>query len=170
MRSISKLLGCITIFFLIVGLFWRVQKETERANFAEREVGIQADVIAKQVFHFNRFNKISAYTSNLNSLINAGTEKKVIQYREILRNEKTCDLPVPADVAGGLLEYAYRLRTSAMHAAPNGLDHPDINPASSSSLTYCQAVMWVGPLLAAIEKANNQLSGVRDIEYIRAAQ
>ena len=77
MRSISKLLGCITIFFLIVGLFWRVQKETERANFAEREVGIQADVIAKQVFHFNRFNKISAYTSNLNSLINAGTEKKL---------------------------------------------------------------------------------------------
>ena len=40
----------------------------------------------------------------LTPLIDTSTEKTVIEYREILRREKTCDLPVPADIAGGLLE------------------------------------------------------------------
>jgi hypothetical protein len=36
-----------------------------------------------------------------------------------------------------------------------------------ASLTYCQAVLWIKPLLAAIEKANNQLAGIREIEQDR---
>ncbi|HDG1691799.1 TPA: hypothetical protein PFE16_003303, partial [Kluyvera georgiana] len=36
--------------------------------------------------------------------------------------------------------------------------------AAASSITYCQAVLWINPLLAAIEKANNQLAGIREIE------
>jgi hypothetical protein len=68
-------------------------------------------------------------------------------------------LPVPADVANGLLNYANRLRASAMHI-PGTLTQPVIAPAASS-ITYCQAVLWVKPLLAAIEKANNQLAGIR---------
>jgi hypothetical protein len=65
---------------------------------------LQGTVIAAQAFNFNRFNQVADNASRLNSLIDASTDKTVIEYREILRREKTCDLPVPADVAGGLLQ------------------------------------------------------------------
>ena len=128
---------------------------------------LQGQVIAVQAFNFNRFNQVAENSSRLNSLIDAGTEKTVIEYREILRREKTCDLPVPADVAGGLLDYANRLRTGAMHTDSGNADATSDNTASSSSLTYCQAVLWIKPLLASIEKANNQLAGIRQIEQDR---
>ena len=128
---------------------------------------LQATVITTQAYNFNRFNQVAENASRLNSLIDAGAEKTIIDYREILRREKTCDLPVPADVAGGLLSYANRLRTSAMHADSGNANAAGDSAASASSITYCQAVLWINPLLAAIEKANNQLGGIRDIEQQR---
>ncbi len=89
---------------------------------------LQTAVITTQAFNFNRFNQIAENTNRLNSLIDAGTEKTIIEYREILRREKTCDLPVPADVAGGLLEYAHRLRANAMHPIPGRLTQSVIAP------------------------------------------
>jgi hypothetical protein len=74
------------------------------------------------------------HANRLKSLIDTGTEETVIKYREILRCEKKCDLPVPAAIAGGLLQYAHRLR--------------------ASSMTYCQAVLWIKSLLAVIENGN----------------
>ncbi|HAU5608272.1 hypothetical protein [Citrobacter koseri] len=130
---------------------------------------LQGQVIATQAFNFNRFNLVAENSSRLNSLIDAGTEKKVIEYREIIRREKNCDLPVPADVAGGLLSYAHRLRASAMHTDSLGVDQTDDRAITASTLTYCQAVLWIKPLLATIEKANNQLAGVREIENTRAS-
>ena len=131
---------------------------------------LQATVITTQAFNFNRFNLVAENASRMNSLIDAGTEKTVIEYREILRREKTCDLPVPADVAGGLLNYANRLRASAMHTDTGNADAAGDSTAAASSITYCQAVLWIKPLLAAIEKANNQLAGIREIEKTRASQ
>lgn len=131
---------------------------------------LQATVITTQAFNFNRFNQVAENASRLNSLIDAGAEKTVIEYREILRREKTCDLPVPADVAGGLLKYAYRLRASAMHPDTGNADATGDSTAAASSITYCQAVLWINPLLAAIEKANIQLAGVRDIEQARKSK
>ncbi|HCT4642949.1 TPA: hypothetical protein OTY56_001197 [Escherichia coli] len=128
---------------------------------------LQGTVIAAQAFNFNRFNQIAESKAKLNSLIDASSDKTVIEYREILRREKTCDLPVPADVAGGLLGYANSLRASAMHTNPGNADAAGDSASSTSSLTYCQAVLWIKPLLAAIEKANNQLAGVREIEQDR---
>lgn len=128
---------------------------------------LQATVITTQAFNFNRFNQVAENASRLNSLIDAGAEKTVIEYREILRREKTCDLPVPADVAGGLLEHAYRLRASAMHPDTGNADAAGDSTTSASSITYCQAVLWINPLLAAIEKANTQLAGIREIEQDR---
>ncbi|HBL8183884.1 hypothetical protein IOC47_12365 [Enterobacter cloacae] len=128
---------------------------------------LQGQVIATQAFNFNRFNQIAEHANKLNSLIDTGTEETVIEYREILRREKTCDLPVPADVAGGLLEYAYRLRASAMHTDTNRPDAADDRSASASSMTYCQAVLWIKPLLAVIEKGNNNFAGIRQIELER---
>lgn len=131
---------------------------------------LQATVITTQAFNFNRFNQVAENANRLNSLIDASSEKTVIEYREILRREKTCDLPVPADVAGGLLSYADSLRASAMHADPGDADAAGDSATTTSTLTYCQAVLWIKPLLAAIEKANNQLAGIREIEKTRASQ
>lgn len=128
---------------------------------------LQATVITTQAFNFNRFNQVAENANRLNSLIDASTEKTVIEYREILRREKTCDMPVPADVAGGLLNYANRLRASAMYSDSGDADAASDSPVASSALTYCQAVLWIKPLLAAIEKANNQLAGIREIEEIK---
>lgn len=133
----------------------------------ESDNKLQGQVIATQAFNFNRFNQIAEFTNRNNSLIDAGTEKTVIEYREILRREKTCDLPVPADVAGGLLEYAHRLRASAMHPDTRDADTAGDGAITTGTLTYCQAVLWIKPLLATIEKANNQLAGIRQIEQER---
>lgn len=131
---------------------------------------LQTAVITTQAFNFNRFNQIAENTNRLNSIIDAGTEKTIIEYREILRREKTCDLPVPADVAGGLLNYTNRLRASAMYSDSGDADTTGDSPIASRALTYCQAVLWINPLLSAIEKANNQLSSIRDLERNRGLE
>ncbi|MBN4789817.1 hypothetical protein UXP45_06885 [Enterobacter hormaechei] len=131
---------------------------------------LQGQVIATQAFNFNRFNQVAEHANKLNSLIDTSTEETLIEYREILRREKTCDLPVPADVAGGLLEYAHRLRASALHTDTNRPDAADDRAAAASSMTYCQAVLWIKPLLAVIEKGNNNFAGIREIEKTRASQ
>ncbi|MBN4787724.1 hypothetical protein H4F72_17615 [Enterobacter hormaechei] len=128
---------------------------------------LQGQVIATQAFNFNRFNQVAEHSNRLNSMIDTSTEETVIEYREILRREKTCDLPVPADVAGGLLEYAHRLRASAMHTDTRRPDAADDRSAAASSMTYCQAVLWIKPLLAVIEKGNNHFAGIRQIELER---
>ncbi|MDU7449463.1 MAG: hypothetical protein E7K84_06995 [Enterobacter sp.] len=128
---------------------------------------LQGQVIATQAFNFNRFNQVAEHSNRLNSMIDTSTEETVIEYREILRREKTCDLPVPADVAGGLLEYAHRLRASAMHTDTSRPDAADDRSAAASSMTYCQAVLWIKPLLAVIEKGNNHFAGIREIELER---
>lgn len=128
---------------------------------------LQGQVIATQAFNFNRFNQVAEHANRLNSMIDTSTEKTVIEYREILHREKTCDLPVPADVAGGLLEYAHSLRASAMHTDTSRPDAADDRSAAASSITYCQAVLWIKPLLAVIEKGNNHFAGIRQIELER---
>ncbi|KNC91284.1 hypothetical protein [Trabulsiella odontotermitis] len=139
-------------------------------NVLRSDNALQGQVIATQAFNFNRFNQIAEHTSSLNSLIDVSTDKTVIEYREILKREKTCDLPVPADVAGGLLEYANSLRASEMHTDTGNADAVSNSATTTSTLTYCQVVLWIKPLLAAIGKANNQLAGIREIEKTRASQ
>ncbi|MCK6867347.1 hypothetical protein L8R18_01970 [Enterobacter kobei] len=131
---------------------------------------LQGQVIATQAFNFNRFNQVAEHANRLNSLIDTSTEETVIEYREILRREKTCDLPVPSDIAGGLLKYAYRLRSSAMHTDTDKPDAADDSTAAAGSITYCQAVLWIKPLLAVIEKGNHNFEGVRQIEQERKNQ
>lgn len=136
-------------------------------NVLRNDNSLQGQVIATQAFNFNRFNQAAENASRLNSLIDASSDNTVIEYREILRREKTCDLPVPADVAGGLLSYANSLRASAMHTDSGNADTAGDGTITTNALTYCQAVLWIKPLLAAIEKANNQLAGIRQIEKER---
>ncbi|HAV1806577.1 TPA: hypothetical protein JHK03_003609 [Enterobacter cloacae] len=128
---------------------------------------LQEQVIATQAFNFKRFNQVAEHTHRLNSLIDTSTEETVIKYREILRHEKTCDLPVPTDIAGGLLKYAHRLRASAMFTDTDRADAADARATASSSMTYCQAVLWIKPLLSVIEKGNNNITSIKKIEVMR---
>ena len=155
------------IVSLAGGIIWNAGHNNALLQTAQSEVDGQRTVIAKQAFDFNRFNQISDFTNRNNSLIAANTEKTVIEYREILRREKTCDLPVPADISDGLLEYANRLRTSAMRTDTGGTAEADNSSATPKRLTYCQSVPWVRLLLAEAEKVNNQLSSIREIESSR---
>ncbi|MBE3483255.1 hypothetical protein IM295_18205 [Enterobacter cloacae complex sp. P14RS] len=166
-------LGLIGVV-VIAGLSVALVKSCSDANNLQSDNDVlrsdnslQGQVIATQAFNFNRFNQVAEHTNKLNSLIDTSTEETVIEYREILRREKTCDLPVPADVAGGLLEYAHRLRSSALHTDTDGPDAADDRTAATSSITYCQAVLWIKPLLAVIEKGNNNFAGIREIEKER---
>ncbi|ELJ5796980.1 hypothetical protein RS420_003958 [Enterobacter roggenkampii] len=170
MKINPGLIGVVVIAVLSVAL---VKSCSDASNLqSDNDVlrsdnSLQGQVIATQAFNFNRFNQVAEHANKLNSLIDTSTEETVIEYREILRREKTCDLPVPADVAGGLLEYAHRLRASAVHADTDGPDAADDSTASAGSITYCQAVLWIKPLLAVIEKGNNNLAGIRQIEKER---
>ncbi|HAV1882123.1 TPA: hypothetical protein JG927_004349 [Enterobacter hormaechei subsp. steigerwaltii] len=170
MRINIGLIGVVVIAGLSVALVKSCSDASILQNDNEvlrSDNSLQGQVIATQAFNFNRFNQVAEHANTLNSLIDTSTEETVIEYREILRREKTCDLPVPADIAGGLLEYAYRLRASAMHTDTNRHDTADDRAAATSSMTYCQAVLWIKPLLAVIEKGNNRFTGIRQIESER---
>jgi len=131
---------------------------------------LQGQVIATQAFNVNRFNQVAQLAASANAVVASNAETTVIEYREILRREKTCDLPVPAHIADGLLEYTYRLRASAMHRDSSQPDSADVSAVATSGLTYCQAVLWIEPLLATIEQGNNNFSGIRNIEKERMHQ
>ncbi|ASA04087.1 hypothetical protein [Enterobacter hormaechei] len=170
MKINSGLIGVV----IIAGLSIALAKSCSNASSLQSDNDVlrsdnslQGQVIATQAFNFNRFNQVAEHAYKLNSLIDTSTEETVIEYREILRREKTCDLPVPADVARGLLEYAHRLRASAVHADTDGPDAADDSTDAAGSITYCQAVLWIKPLLAVIEKGNNKLAGIRQIEKER---
>lgn len=164
----------LIVIFVIAGLSLALVKSCADIKVAQGENKVlrsnntlQGQVIATQAFNFSRFNQITEHANRLNSLIDVSTEETVIEYREILHREKTCDLPVPADIADGLLEYAYRLRSSAVHADPGKSNEADDSSASTNAMTYCQAVLWIRPLLAVIEKGNNNFAGIRQIEQQR---
>ncbi|MCK7162549.1 hypothetical protein [Enterobacter bugandensis] len=169
-----KINPCLIGVVVIAGLSVALVKSCSDASSLQSDNDVlrsdnsmQGQVIATQAFNFNRFNQVAEHANRLNALIDTRTEETVIEYREILRREKTCDLPVPADIAGGLLEYAYRLRTSAMHTDSDRPDVADDRAAPARTMTYCQAVLWIKPLLAVIEKGNNNFAGIRDIESRR---
>ena len=133
----------------------------------ESDNALQGQVIATQVFNIARFNQTAQIAEQANAIVAGNSENTVIKYREILHREKTCDLPVPADIAGGLLKYANRLRAGAMHTNSPIADSANGSAATSSGMTYCQVVLWIEPLLATIEQGNNNFAGIRYIEQQR---
>nr|MBJ7894231.1 hypothetical protein [Serratia sp. PAMC26656] len=73
-------------------------------------------------------------------------------------------------IAGGLLDYTNSLRTRAMSADTGDADATGAGTTASGTLTYCQAVLWIDPLLAALDKANNQLLAIRQLDAERIKQ
>jgi len=125
---------------------------------------LQANTIATQALQFQRANEISNAANQYGINADAATQGKEIEYRTILKKQPTCDLAVPAAIAGGLLDYTHRLRSRAMSADTIVADATGAGATASGPLTYCQAVLWIDPLLAALDKANNQLLAIRQLD------
>ncbi|HDS5480422.1 TPA: hypothetical protein QH236_002813 [Serratia liquefaciens] len=138
-----------------------------RVKQLQNDNNLQAATITTQAFQFHRANEISNAASQYGVTIDAATQGKEIEYRTILKSQPTCDLDLPAAIAGGLLDYTHRLRSRAMSADTGDADTTGAGAAASGTLTYCQAVLWIDPLLAALDKANNQLLAIRSLDAER---
>ncbi|WP_433647468.1 hypothetical protein [Kosakonia pseudosacchari] len=167
---IASIIAVVVIAVLVVLLaFAKADLSTAESDnrVLKSDNELQGQVIATQAFNVNRFNQVAQLAANANAAVTSDAENTVIEYREILRREKTCDLPVPAYIADGLLKYANRLRASAMHTNSGQPDTADGGAAAASRLTYCQAVLWIEPLLATLEQGNNNFAAIREVEASR---
>ncbi|WP_426406331.1 hypothetical protein JEM67_16020 [Serratia sp. PAMC26656] len=165
------------LLLIVVGLAWlafhfhgNAVKAGEQVKQLQSDNSLQATTIATQSFQFQRANAISTAASQHGITTDAATQGKEIEYRTILKNQPTCDLAVPAAIAGGLLDYTNSLRTRAMSADTGDADATGAGTTASGTLTYCQAVLWIDPLLAALDKANNQLLAIRQLDAERIKQ
>lgn len=142
----------------------KYQEQTEAIEHLQGEIDRQSSIIAGQSLKFNRFNQIAAAAGQYGVTVQAKAQEKEIEYRSIIEKEPTCDLLIPADIANGLLEYTYRLRATALHTTTGGANSDGSATVAPSSITYCQAVLWIRPLLASIDQANNQLASLTKLK------
>ncbi|MBQ0367865.1 hypothetical protein [Providencia rettgeri] len=57
-----------------------------------------------------------------------------------------------------------------MYVDPQNTNRASASTTATSTLTYCQAMLWIDPLLSALDKANGQLKAIRKTDDERAAQ
>lgn len=173
MNRLTTALGAALLIIVIV-LAWlafhfhsSAVKAGDKVKQLQSDNSLQANTIATQAFQFQRANEISNAANQYGINTDAVTQGKEIEYRTILKNQPTCDLAVPAAIAGGLLDYTHRLRSRAMSADTIVADAAGAGATATGTLTYCQAVLWIDPLLAALDKANNQLLAIRRLDEER---
>ncbi|HHR6017259.1 TPA: hypothetical protein ACS7Z7_000887 [Providencia alcalifaciens] len=161
-----KIDNSVWLFLMLVIAGWWAVTEYENNSLLKADNINKSKVIATQSLQFNRFNQIAttAYRNGIKADVKS--QEKVIEYREILKKELTCDLPVPQPIADGLLKYTHELR--AMYADPQNTNRTSTGTITAGTLTYCQAVLWINPLLSALNKANGQLDAIREIERLRS--
>ncbi|MEO3902610.1 hypothetical protein ABC081_001785 [Providencia rettgeri] len=156
------------LLLMVFGLGWWAITEYESNSLLKIDNSNKSKIIATQSLQFNRFNQIATTAYRHGIQTEAKSQEKFIEYREILKKELTCDLPVPQHIADGLLKYTYELRS--MYADPQNTNRASISTTATSTLTYCQAVLWIDPLLSALDKANGQLKAIRKTDDERAAR
>ncbi|HEM8140349.1 TPA: hypothetical protein U2M34_003286 [Providencia rettgeri] len=155
-------------FWLFLALFavsWWAITEYESNSLLKIDNSNKSKIIATQSLQFNRFNQIATTAYRYGIQAEAKSQEKVIEYREILKKELTCDLPVPQSIANRLLKYTDNLRS--MYTDTGNINSASISTSTPQTLTYCEAVVWVDYLLAALDKANGQLKSIRDIDAER---
>ncbi|WP_241610146.1 hypothetical protein [Rosenbergiella epipactidis] len=161
----AVIMGLMVIAILVCsGAAYRYKAAVDQKNEAVSQLALQGTVIQAQQAQQVLFNEQANTTSGENQAVQVNSDNVVVKYRETLRLEKTCDYAVPADIANGLLQYTNRLRASAVPGATSKPNRSSASSTASGKLTYCQAVLWINPLLAAIEQANNQLSAIRQLQ------
>ncbi|MCA5919268.1 hypothetical protein LES60_06730 [Pectobacterium brasiliense] len=168
----SLLVGLVAgtaIGWYVQGLRWDADAaETSRQHSDDISAG-QQEIIARQSFDFHRYNEIARNANQYAIKIQGKSDEKQIVYRTIIKRDPVSGKCVPDDVATGLLDYTHSLRASAMRTVASGTDTASTGSAATACrLTYGQAVYWIDPLLTALDKALNQLSGIRDAESDRA--
>lgn len=167
--------------FLVAGAIfagWQGLKKIDRLN---EQVGIltaenqqlsldvdkKSALITDQSLSFHRANQIAGDAYRRGIIQRAAAEERKIEYKTILKNEPTCDLPVPKYIADRVLDNAYRIRANAMRSHSENT-HPASTTASTGRvLNYCDLALMVDPLLAALETANIQLSAIEQFDEER---
>ncbi|MBA5235688.1 hypothetical protein [Pectobacterium aroidearum] len=152
------------------GAGWYVQGLRWDKDIAQRDKQQSEDIstsqqaiIAGQSLQFHRYNEIARNANQHGAIIKANSNEKQIVYRTIIKRSPASRECVSDDVVTGLLDYAHRLRASAMRATASGVDAASVSTAASGCrLTYGQAVYWIDPLLTAIEQVNRQLDAIRE--------
>lgn len=168
LAGVVVIAGVIAVLLALVFYFHGNAVESEgRAGQLQSDNNLQAQTISTQAFTFQRSNEIAGAAQQYAVQIIGDSQEKEIEYRTILKTEPTCSLPVPADIAHGLLGYTNRLRASAMHTHSSIADSASSRATATGTLTYCQAVLWITPLLTAIDQANSQLAGIRALDKVR---
>lgn len=130
---------------------------------------LQALTISTQSLNFQRSNQIASTADQYAVKITGDSQEREIEYRTILKTEPTCALPIPADIANGLYDYANRLRSSAVYADSSQPVKAAVSATTTQRITYCQAVLWIDPLLTLIDQGNSQLAAIKQIEETRAS-
>ncbi|KFX07275.1 hypothetical protein KP22_04075 [Pectobacterium betavasculorum] len=152
----------------VQGLRWDKDIAQRDKQQSEDISASQQAVIAGQSLQFHRYNEIARQANQYAINIKGKSDEKQIIYRTIVKYHPASRECVPDDVATGLLDYAHRLRASAMRASASGTDSTSVSAAASGCrLTYGQAVYWIDPLLTAIDQANSRFSTIREIEELR---
>lgn len=173
---INKFAVALTLLFalLIGGITWAAFHYAGKSAAAQATVStlqssvtLQATEIDTQSAQFQSFNQAAATALQTDQQNSAVVEKTQIEYRTVLKSVPTCALNVPASVTDGLLGYTNKLRADALNTDPSVANSSNSSATTASTLTYCQAVLWITPLLSAIETANNHLAAIRQIELQR---
>jgi len=172
MKATTLWIVTLVMFFMISSgisgvLAYRYKAALDRAEQAEGQIALQGKVIEAQQDQQRVANELSHKTLQANQRTQANAEQILIQYREVLKHEKTCDFAVPADIAHGLLEYTDSLRTRTLSGTTSQLNRTSATSTTTGQLTYCQAVLWITPLLSAIEQANNQFESIRLFQQLQ---
>lgn len=162
--GVGLLIIAIVLAWLAFHFHSNAVRAGEQVKQLQSDNNLQTATIATQALHFQRANEISTAATQYGINTDIATQGKEIEYRTILKKQPTCDLAVPAAIAGGLLDYTHRLRSRAMSADTIVADATSAGAIASGTLTYCQAVLWIDPLLAALDKVNNQLLEIRRLD------
>lgn len=173
MNKIAFILTGIVLLIIVVLSFGVIHyhgvADTALANnkTLSDDVKSQGTIIASQALTFQHYNAIALAADQYNTGVTAKGQEADIEYRTILKDNPTCNLYVPADIANGLYDYANRLRASAMYADSSSALKAAVSATTSNKLTYCQAVLWINPLLTIIDQTINNLKAISAIEASR---
>ncbi|ARF52763.1 hypothetical protein [Pantoea stewartii] len=173
---VSTLAGVLLLAFVALGFLafhYHAKAVADAGKISQltSDNTLQASTIAGQALTFQTFNRLAASSQKHATKTASESEEKTIEYRTILKKEAVpvCSQLVPDSVSGGLYDYTDRLRSGAMSGAIAVADSAGTGPATARTLTYCQAVLWINPLLSALDKANDQLAGIRAEDAQRTA-
>ncbi|MEY0170128.1 DUF2570 domain-containing protein [Providencia rettgeri] len=170
-----------TAIFLVASLFiagWQGLKKIDQLNervgiltAENQQLALDVDkksaLISDQSLSFHRANQIAGDAYRRGIIQRAAAEERKIEYKTLLKNEPTCDLPVPRHLADRVLNNAYRIRANAMRSHSENTNPASTTASTGRVLTYCDLALMVDPLLAALETVNIQLGAIEQFDEER---